>query len=431
MLTELVIFTGQPTKEADDTNVYVYDLHTSSPVATFKQSATSQNGLAINSERVFVAQYDKAIINVYRWKSEAASQRWIVPEKLRCIAVTDTWLVGGTQSGRLYLWEIASGNLIFAKEAHYSSVSSIEFSWNESQVLTGGEDAVAMVWNLTDLIRTDCGSEEIQPVHTHRQHSKRIACVAWGLGHRNYTASSDGTVCIRQRDDLLTTLLFPSPLTAMAVDQCERAVYVGCEDGLIACADLYSGDPVRAVGGEGSVISSGREESNSFKGNKSPVVHLCLNYDASLLVSATMDGRIMVWDVPSRQILRTVKQINPSIISLKLLMKPDGLLERKAQVQEQLPSLKRIQTLASDMDHHEIWLKLEDAGEVGYCGLDIDDIDLAQQAFQRSDAPQSGPPLSTSTRDLEEELKRMHVMYAELRDTYDALWKESQKLRGK
>ena len=59
-------------------------------------------------------------------------------------------VVGGSASGKCFLWEVASGKLLSVWQAHYKPVSSIIFTDGDSFVLSGGEDANIHSWNLVE-----------------------------------------------------------------------------------------------------------------------------------------------------------------------------------------------------------------------------------------------------------------------------------------
>ncbi len=66
---------------------------------------------------------------------------------------------------------MASGNLLFAREAHYQCLTQISFTMDEALLFTGGEDAVVHAWRVTDLVDFDLRSEEIMPVQSWNEHT--------------------------------------------------------------------------------------------------------------------------------------------------------------------------------------------------------------------------------------------------------------------
>lgn len=98
------------TSSAPESLVLLHDLHTSNHIQSFRQSATAANGLTVHpSNSLFLAaQVDKGIVHVYAWGKDTVNTKMILPEKIRSLQISPsgTWCVGGSESGRLFLWEV-------------------------------------------------------------------------------------------------------------------------------------------------------------------------------------------------------------------------------------------------------------------------------------------------------------------------------------
>ena len=98
------------TSSASDSPVLLHDLHTSSHIQTFRQCSTNTGGIALtNSKSQFLAvQPDKGVVHVYSWGKDTVGTKMILPEKVRCmhISPSGTWCAGGSESGKLLLWEV-------------------------------------------------------------------------------------------------------------------------------------------------------------------------------------------------------------------------------------------------------------------------------------------------------------------------------------
>jgi pre-rRNA-processing protein IPI3 len=100
---------------------------------------------------------------------------------------------------------MASGNLLFAREAHYQPLTQTCFSADEASLFTGGDDAVVHSWKLLDLVDSNLRSEEIMPVRSWNEHTLAITSILCGSGAalnaRLYTSSLDQTVKVGIHDD--------------------------------------------------------------------------------------------------------------------------------------------------------------------------------------------------------------------------------------
>lgn len=141
-----------------DQQMHVWDMETAVLVHTGKGCTSGQHALAVLSSHwldtraVFACQQDKPIINYYNLQKSACCARWVVPEVLGCIRVSSSgaYLVGGGISGSMYIWELATGHLLRVWDAHYNKVSVLQFSANDSMVLTAGHDSAIHIFKMNE-----------------------------------------------------------------------------------------------------------------------------------------------------------------------------------------------------------------------------------------------------------------------------------------
>jgi pre-rRNA-processing protein IPI3 len=95
---------------SQDSSILLHDLHTSNHIQSFRQSTTAQNGLTISPQKshFLAAQIDKGIVHVYSWAKDAINMKMILPEKIRSLRLSPSgaWCAGGSESGRLFFWEV-------------------------------------------------------------------------------------------------------------------------------------------------------------------------------------------------------------------------------------------------------------------------------------------------------------------------------------
>lgn len=58
----------------------------------------------------------------------------------------------GGNSGTLYVWELSTGRLLRSWPAHYKAVSCLAFLEAGGILVSGGEDTLANVWVLADVL---------------------------------------------------------------------------------------------------------------------------------------------------------------------------------------------------------------------------------------------------------------------------------------
>ena len=98
---------------------------------------------------------------VDRWDAASGKELAALPvpkgapsaEALTCLACSadgQTWAAGGA-TGDVYLWEMATAKLRGVQKGHRSWITSLDFSPDGAQLISGSVDTTALVWDLTGL----------------------------------------------------------------------------------------------------------------------------------------------------------------------------------------------------------------------------------------------------------------------------------------
>lgn len=410
--------------------VSVSELQTGSHVLTFKQTACSSNASTRLGDSVIIAQNDKALVNVYRWHKEGIDQKIVVPEKLDTLSASPDgiWLLGGSGTGRIYLWEIASGNLLFVREAHYQAITSCTFTHDNLAFVTASADATVQVWRLADVLDPHANQELLRPWKSFTQHTMPVTAVVAGAtsitSSRLYTASLDQTIRIWDlaTSELLSTLLLPAAINTIAIDSGERYVYAGTDAGLIYEIVLYKQETtVQVIGASGAIINAHQSASSTFEGHDSSITALALGLDGSTLVSGSQSGEVFVWNVSTKQMIRKLKQ-HPSAVTLLFTYVRQMSAPTTTKANNALQPLKRTQT-ERDRDEHVIHCKIN----TSLCktkfqpatDLKAVDLGLAQIISASHD-----PIASEAIHKLQDELRKLYGSYSELRVKHEQLNKE-------
>lgn len=62
------------------------------------------------------------------------------------------YVLAGGRSGRVYLWEAASGSLLRTWDAHFKAVSCMALASDGGLLFTGSEDTLVKAWSLGEVI---------------------------------------------------------------------------------------------------------------------------------------------------------------------------------------------------------------------------------------------------------------------------------------
>ncbi|KAF5094671.1 hypothetical protein DV451_004952 [Geotrichum candidum] len=379
----------------NNSSIVVCDLHSGTPYQTFKNVSlprgSTLQAVHATSDRVFSVQHNSSVLLVYHWGRDSAVQTIVLPEKLAVVKVSPSgnWLIGGAQTGRIYIWEVMSGNLVAVREKHYQEVTVIEFGRDDdSFVFTGSKDSTVLGWRLYDLVN----SGECQPVYSwNKVHSLEITGVRLGYGLRNvYTSSLDNTLRCwdLERNELVSTYILPEKIKAIAMDPSERAVYAGLINGDIIIVNRYKLNPTTGMvegpkGNNEKVTLTYQDNSDILltrpdSDTKASVTCLDISFDGTVLAAGYSDGQAYTWDITTKQVLRKLAPQKEAVSSIQIVSRsrkviPGGikltgnnsnmLAKKKNDTSAEifkLPIFKRILD-EKEIENHNVWVKLADA----------------------------------------------------------------------
>ncbi|KAI9656968.1 MAG: Pre-rRNA-processing protein ipi3 [Alyxoria varia] len=295
MLTEsFVAATLHPPKNAAststnaslrDASIFHHNIHPQPSLrCALKKSATTPNCVAVNSSHIFAAQKDKAVVHVYSFDRDGSSRQdtakaaassgkheatFPFPERITgCTLVPggvgggsqgssaptvdhSTHLALGTESGRLILWSLATGETINSAPSHLKPVTSLVADCGGDFVLSGAADSTVHVWSVLDILASSASSNTMHdsgaptPRTSFTAHKTPITSIATGHAHTPHnitiSASKDATVHLwaYRTVILFRTFLLPSTPLCLTLDPADRAFFAGCSDGGVACLELY------------------------------------------------------------------------------------------------------------------------------------------------------------------------------------------------
>ncbi|KAL6453393.1 IPI3 Pre-rRNA-processing protein IPI3 [Candida maltosa Xu316] len=482
---------GDPSdKQSQESYGYITSIHTSKQHASYRQANSSINGTAItgigSGERIFTAVPNKALIHVYSFGKESIDQKIPIPEALTCLTLVNhphfhqnnkdvlykvpnyrtPWLlIGGSKSGKIYIWELNSGNLLCVKDAHYQGVSVIKSSKEGDFLVSGGEDARVLVWNLHELIsiytkgKDDEDSHHVKPYWQITDNTLPITDVILNdVGVLNdlkiYTTSKDSTVRIYDvmTKTLLTTFILPDAVECITKDPANRALYVGLSNGLIRSIPLYQINPhtsvLESIGGLNKIITIEHDPNlkNTFVPHQEQqvsVTTLEISLDGTNIISGDSKGRVFVSDTVTKQVVKSFTPCNSAISFISVDTIPTdfdktGTLTSKSQKDKQhrmIPQFKRVLT-SLNQEEHQLFMDIP-----ATIKTDTEDFEswLNQKKLEELEFKNSFSGINSTVKqvnsnngnnntDLEDKLDKVSKAYTELRSKHEELIKEHAKL---
>ena len=302
--------------DAADGAVRVWDARTASEKWRSKAGASQPRTLVrIGPDVLATAASRKSELHFHSLSKAAALPahgRCSCWEPLTCLATTGdgVYCVGGSGSGKLYVWETASGALLRFWDAHYSSVGALAFTDDDLFLVSAEEHAYVKVWRLGEVLDLSDSSRACapEPFRVWADHTLPVTDLAVGAGgpcSRVVTVSLDQSAKVWSlvTGERLATVAFPAKCTAVVMDPAEQELYVGCSDAVIYAVSLAAAPPSHWSSEAERARGAGALEA-AFRGHTQSISALSISSDGLLLVSASADTTIRVWDIPSRTTLR-------------------------------------------------------------------------------------------------------------------------------
>ncbi|XP_053558793.1 WD repeat-containing protein 18 [Bombina bombina] len=321
-------------------NCTVWDPLTGSVLLTYRGGNTAGRGLAVlGGQYLLGAQLGKNFINVWELqRKDQLLQKIVCPGPVTCLAVSPNglYLVAGI-SESIYLWEVYTGNLLAILNSHYQDVTCLTFTDDSSHILSGAKDSLVLVWSLYSVLQAET-SRGPEPRHVWSRHSLPITDLQCGIGGpqaRAVTSSLDQTVKLWDisSGDLLLSVLFDVRIMSVTFDPAEYHLFCGGSDGSIFQVDLCA-SPVQR---EKTFHS---ELEKVFRGHRNQVTCLSVSLDGSMLVSGSNDETVCVWDIHSKQCLRTVPHRGP-VTNAFIMPAPANMLRADSKPSFPLPRFSK------------------------------------------------------------------------------------------
>lgn len=270
--------------------------------------APGANALSfIRNEFIVTGNIAKPLIHIWPVNSQEQIQgaRLVTPGRVTALAISPDgiYCVAGVAE-IIYVWQISSGRMLAALSRHYQSVTSIKFTDDGSHFVSAGQDGMVLLWKLSQVI-VPINNQPTAPLYSFSDHALPVSAVHIGKGGmRAYlvTVSLDRTCKVYDlaSGSLLLNLVFQEALTSVTVDHLDTKVYVGSAEGHIYEFSLQSPPRMKEY------HVSKEDVNNRFSGHKGAVTTVSISLDGDSLLSGGVDENVLLWHIPSKQLIRTL-----------------------------------------------------------------------------------------------------------------------------
>ncbi|CAB3225480.1 unnamed protein product [Arctia plantaginis] len=300
----------------------VWDPHTGTSLMTYKGGGTAEGNTLtfIGNDYLAAVEKTKPVLHVWPLNSYQTIQgiRFILPGKATALSVSrdGAYLIAGIDE-KIYLWQIASGNLLTIINRHYQKVILLKFTPDGRYFVSAADDGMVMVWSLAtvtahsevDLV-TQSSAGHHDPVYIFSDHSLPVTglCISkTGIHGRLITVSSDRSCKVYDLSsgEMLLNLVFGLPLSAVTMDVLELNVFVGTTEGQIYQLSLTNPPRNR------DLLVNTEDKQNIFKSHTKTVNCLSVSLDGETLMSGSNDEQVILWHIPSKQPVRIIRHKGP------------------------------------------------------------------------------------------------------------------------
>ncbi|KAL4634805.1 WD repeat-containing protein 18 [Arapaima gigas] len=284
-------------------NCAVFDLHSGTNLLSYRGGNSSARSLTVlNGEFILGAQLGKNFINVWEIQRKDQLQHKIVcPGIVTCLTASPDglYLLAGIAEA-IYVWEVSTGSLLAILNRHYQDLTCLRFTDDSSHFISGGKDNLVLVWSLASVVQLD-SSRPLEPRHIWASHSLPVTdihCGLMGAQARVATSSLDQTVKLWEisSGEMLLSILFDVGIMSVTLDPCEYFLFCGGSDGNIF---------------QVSLCSTVKHAETYFALVRNLVTCLSVSMDGTLLLSGSHDETTRLWDIQSKQSIRTITHKGP------------------------------------------------------------------------------------------------------------------------
>jgi WD40 repeat protein len=202
-------------------------------------------------------------------------------------------LLSSSEDATLRVWETASRQELWTLKGHCDSVTACAFSPDGARIVSASADRTLKLWD----------SRSGEEVRTLEGHTSAVrACIFSSDGAQIVSASADGTLKLWDAvtGDERASLEGARPVPAYAVSPSTAYLVYATGDGMLKVLDLTTGaERATLAGHSGEEVKEGPLASPRYRETRPRVTSCAFGPDGSHIVSAGRDGTLKLWDVSS------------------------------------------------------------------------------------------------------------------------------------
>lgn len=264
--------------------------------------------LGQNGDHLLLSMKDRPFLHAVGVNAhERFHQRSSVCGLVRDLTVTsDGTLLFVAIDKRIFVWLMSNGDLVGVRDVHLRDITCISLSVDDSTLVTSSEDGGVRVFLVSDLISSQ--ESESSPLREWQAHSLSVTglSISRSSSLRVASCSLDHTASIHSvaLDVCLLRVSADRPFSSISLCPSETRLVMGTDLGVVACVSLYD---VAKNDQKEITLSTTNSASTDFllRGkHNTEVVRLAFNSDGTLLASGDSEGKYIIWQIGSKQVLK-------------------------------------------------------------------------------------------------------------------------------
>ncbi|GMR36552.1 hypothetical protein PMAYCL1PPCAC_06747 [Pristionchus mayeri] len=264
--------------------------------------------LGQNGDHLLLSMKDRPFLHAIGVNAhERFHQRSSVCGLVRDLAVSsDGTLLFVAIDKRIFVWLLSNGDLVGVRDVHLREITCITLSVDDSTLVTSSEDGGVRVFLVSDIVSS--GESESTPLREWQAHSLSVTGLSLSRSGslRVASCSLDHTASIHSiaLDVCLLRVSSDRPFTSVSLCPSETRLVMGTDQGVIACVSLHD---VAKNDQKDITLSTTNSASTDFllRGkHNSEVIRVAFNSDGTLLASGDSEGKYIIWQIGSKQVLK-------------------------------------------------------------------------------------------------------------------------------
>ncbi|EPY25546.1 hypothetical protein STCU_00720 [Strigomonas culicis] len=230
--------------------------------------------------------------------------RCFVPEPLSSCAVSPCglFMLGGTVSGHLIVWNVLTGCQVKMVSVHIRAVTSIAFSSDGALVATGSEDSLCKVWRMQAL--SCIKRKEVHPLNTFSGHTLPVTICRF-FHHTSFIVTGALDKTCRVFDALsgeqLRMITVGDSVAALDISHDDACIAVGTVSGYLYFENLLSPFPsmscIRQVVKSKPVLCECGESTNN---SRAPIMFVTFMGSRHIVLVVSEGGAFLTYDMHGR-----------------------------------------------------------------------------------------------------------------------------------